>query len=276
MLKVLTNYFLKRNNPSSTKALKAISFFRNYWIDIATYCTAVIVYSITYSAFKHQGFILIFSVLLTTVTTAVIIYTRSHVRDFFFMALDRENQRYDWMGQGTFSYQRTDKCFRITQSFSGFIFSKCLSWTNYKVVFQFKILNKCVGVIVRADDLSNFVMLQIGDKGIAPHVRTNGAFVRYDLPELIYDQNHSLDRWYICGITVDGLEVQVSLEDGENELFNRTWTIPREVLLRTIDENGRESLSQFKYPVNFDYGTIGFRNDRDESAIVKNLLVEKI
>jgi hypothetical protein len=44
-------------------------------------------------------------------------------------------------------------------------------WENYTLTFEAKIVNQCLGVIARAQNLDNYYMLQIGKARIRPHRR---------------------------------------------------------------------------------------------------------
>src|SRR6266446_4105104 len=83
-----------------------------------------------------------------------ILYFRVRERDFYYESLGDRKQRGRWVGYGTFEYSRMDRCFRITNSDSGFLFTRTLSWSDYEFRFRFKILTSCLGVIIRAVNLS--------------------------------------------------------------------------------------------------------------------------
>jgi hypothetical protein len=84
----------------------------------------------------------------------IVIHLRLRDKDFYFISLKHAKDKYDWIGAGTFEYSRTDNCFKLTNAEAGFIYSQCLIWSDYRLEFEFKIIEKCLGVIIRATNLS--------------------------------------------------------------------------------------------------------------------------
>ena len=117
-------YFLKKNR---------VEFFSLVF--------AVFGYITSYLFVDKPGTSFIISIAVTFIATTVIIYSKTKEKDFYFLSLQNNTDKEDWIGEGTFQYDRTQGAFRITNSFSGFIFSKCLNWSDYILEFKFKILH---------------------------------------------------------------------------------------------------------------------------------------
>ena len=59
----------------------------------------------------------------------------------------------------------------VTESDAGGITKAGATWENYTFSFKARIVNQCLGVIIRAQDLNNYYMLQINRDKIRPHRR---------------------------------------------------------------------------------------------------------
>jgi len=259
-----------------------------YWLldyiyDLVTFASAIILLIVSdYISYLKVWSWLMHLVKATIIlcTTGIIIYLRSKEKKFYFIPLKRRAEKDDWMGYGRFEYHRIDNCFMITESESGYLFSKCLTWTDYRMFLDFKIVVRCVGVIVRAVNLSNYVMLQIEQEGVRPHIRINGGWAVWEPKNanLEFTSNLSLDKWYRIYVTCDKDVLSIVLMDNQRSiLFERKWIIPRgwtNFLLG--EEKDSPNPNQMPFPINLDYGTIGFRNYGNEQALLKNVFVQKI
>lgn len=145
-------------------------FYRSYKNELVTALVSIVLTVISFNIFDNIKILLFLSLMVIFIGLIVTIYFRIKERDFFYISFDRREDKDDWAGEGNFEYFRTDKSYMITRSYSGFIFQKIFTWTDYKVSFDFQITNKCLGVILRAMNLSNYIMMQINCKGIRPHL----------------------------------------------------------------------------------------------------------
>lgn len=254
-------------------------FLRRYWPDLLTGVSAVVLYWATYRLTTNPRALLLWSVGITLAVTVAIIYFRVREKDFHFVGLANRSHGQDWFGYGVFEYSRINKAFRITGSDSGFIFSKCLAWGDYRLRFRFKIVSASLGVIVRAVNLANLVMLQIGETGIRPHIRVNGAWTVWEVGDAGLEMaNHlSRDQWYECSITCDKALVRICITGDRKTYMDRQWAIPQGTLVFNLgsDEQGNPTIP-LPFAITLDYGTVGFRNYRSEEALVREVLVEKI
>jgi len=274
----LLEYFVQKNSFKY--------FLRKNKLEFFTLVFAVIGYIISYIFLKAPGLSFLLSIVVTFLANLVIIYSKIREKDFYFISLQKDSDREDWIGDGLFQYERVHHSYAITNSHSGFIFSKCLTWSDYVFDFQFKILNTSLGVIVRAVNLSNTVMMQIFENGIKAHIRINGFWKAWEPTDakLVFNQNLNLDQWYRARLQCDKGSIRIRIFNKENNtVIDRVWKIPSgEISFSyltdiTNKENGFITKSTtIPFPINLDYGTIGFRNHGSEKALIKEVLVEKL
>lgn len=254
-------------------------FIETYKYDFMTAFFAVILYIISFSFASNERAILVLSLLITLVSVSIILFFRLKEKDFYFVGLTKRQDRDDWIGRGTFEYRRASKAYLVSEAEPGFIYSKAINWNDYQYQFEFKILNKCIGALVRAANLSDYIMFQIRDYGIRPHLRVNGGWQIWeaDKANLLFSNNLSLDQWYRCTITCEKDLIGLKIENGKEILLSRNWTLPHSRLgFPFPQKEGDEKPTVIFFPVNLDYGTIGFRNAGDEKALVRNVLIRKL
>jgi hypothetical protein len=253
-------------------------FFKKYKYDFVTFIAAITSLWISefLNYFKNKPELLsILKGIIILTSSFVVIYLRSRDKQFYFMPLSRRAEKDDWIGKGTFEYDRTTNCYVITNSEAGFIYSKCLDWSDYLLSFKFKILNNNMSVILRAVNLSNCVMLQFGQPGIRPHIRINGAWNWWEHPEskLTFESPLSLDKWYKCQIMCSQDNIRIQLFDDGRAFFQREWKIPEGGMAFKF---GDTPIHNITFPINLEYGSIGFRNAAQEKSLIKEVLVQKI
>ena len=249
---------------------------RTYSLDITTAIFALLLTFVTYRFQQNAISFLLISVGIIFLSLIIIIYLRARERDFYYVPLMWRIEESDWIGQGRFEYVKSQRCYRVTDSESGHIFPKALSWQNYTVAFDFKIVSGCLGVVVRAINLSNCIMFQIREGDIRPHVRVNGGWKAWEPDEtgFRFKENLSLDKWHRCILICEKKTVHIKIAEKQNILFDREWTIPSGIMFFSFKNDKQESSTMF--PLIADYGTIGFRNFGTEEAFVRDLLLEKI
>lgn len=261
-------------------------YVRKNKLEFLTGIFAIVGYFISYIFVENHGASLLLSIVVTLIATITIIYARTREKDFYFLSLQKTAHKEDWIGEGIFQYDRVYNAYAITNSPSGFIFSKCLIWSDYVFNFEFKILNTSVGVILRATNLSNLIMLQVLETGIRAHIRINGFWKIWEEKEtkLIFGERLSLDQWYRGRFECDKGSIRIRLYDSDNKLtFDRDWKIPAGQISFSYDPPGdgvglvaKIAVSAIPFSINLEYGTAGFRNDGGEKAMVRNMLIEKI
>lgn len=258
--------------------MKRIKYiWRNVRLDVIASLLAIVSTIGSFYFAQNKVIALFTSVLIIFIALIVILYFRLKGKDFYFIQFNKREDKDDWLGRGKFEYFREGNCFLITDSESGFIYSKCLNWSDYNMTFEFKIANSCLGVVVRAINLSNYIMLQIRESGIRPHIRINGGWRAWEAEEtnLKFPKNLTLDRWYKCVLSCEKDSIGIKLyEDGGN-VFNREWVIPHGMIQFEFKEEPEGRAVRIPFPINLEYGTVGFRNSGTERALTKDVLVEK-
>lgn len=258
-------------------------FLRENKAELITAIFAALGYIASYTYFKDPGLSFFWSMIITLAAIIVIVYSKTRDKDFYFVSLFRRIQKEEWIGEGTFEYDKTHKAYAITNSFSGFIFSKCLTWSDYRFTFDFKILNTSVGVILRATNLSNLVMFQIFDHGIKTHIRVNSFWHVWEPAEknLTFNEKLNMDEWYKCDLECNKGNIRIRVYNSKGkQVFDRDWNIPTgQVSFNFPKVKGlviQAALSSIPFAINLEYGTVGFRNDSKERAVVRNFLIEKL
>lgn len=232
----------------------------------------------------------IFSILVVFVSMLIIVGLKVRDKSFYFISLKRRKQKDEWIGSGYLDYKREENCYSISESESGYIYSKCLTWSDYSFSFKFKIIKHCLGFIVRAINLSNYVMMQIDmrTKGVRPHIRVNGGWHLWEAKDskLVFHPRKelSLDHWYQCHISCvsRSIDIKIYTEDGKELIFDRKWDIPSGKLVFSFygksetDSTYEKTKVDIPFPINLEYGSMGFRNYGDEKALIKEVLIKKL
>jgi len=217
------------------------------------------------------------SLVLIILSFFVVLFFHSKDRDFYYLPLDKPGEEVEWIGRGDLKFHRTEGCYEITNSNVGYLYPKTLLWDDYVFEFDFKIIKNTCGWIVRAQNLSNYVMLQCTDKGINPHIRLDGQWIVYkhDKENLTFNEQLSFDKWYKAKITSDKRMIKMCLTIGKEPVFNRQWIIPDKLIWQVNKENEKEKFNLLR-EIDFDFGGIGFRNYPGERAFVKNVYINKL
>jgi len=143
-------------------------------------------------------------------------------------------------------------------------------WENYTLKFKAFIMNKCLGVIVRAQDLNNYYMFQIRKDKIRPH-----RLVAVPVVEKKSDKEPSKE-------TPDDLVIKysvgwqlfdncnVNIDPPLNDWFDVRLMVRGESVFLYINN---ELLLQQESFLKIPCGKVGFRNSGSEIAKVKNVQV---
>lgn len=214
-----------------------------------------------------------------TLSVFVVIYFKTKDRDFYFMPLDKPGSKKDWVGRGKLEFIRNENCYEITEADVGYIFPKTANWDDYKFECDFKIVKKYFGCIVRAMNLSNYVMFQLRqDNYIKVHLRINGEWIVIE--KTPFDGNLKLGSWYGLSIVCEKRSVKITVKDKDSKLFESHFTIPPVIKIkrRVVDATGKETIKDTKELLNidFDFGSVGVRNAPSERAFFKNVYLEKL
>ena len=163
----------------------------------------------------------------------------------------------------------------ITDSNSGCIL-KYHYWKNLEIKFQCKFPegedNQILGIIFRAKNLSDFLMVQINnkDKKITPHIRMEGVWETIDGPNI----NTELERNVFFDVVLKVLNERVELFINNNRELNWFVATNSDIVLTKKDDTENTIVPNIDFRK--IYGRIGFRAYYNEGAIVKNLSVKRI
>lgn len=255
-------------------------FLKRYKVEFFTFIFAILGYSVSYMFIGRPGTAFILGIVITIVSLLVIVYSKDHEKDFYFLPFKKNGEKEEWMGDGKFGYERIYDAFAITESDSGFIFSKSLTWSDYFINFEFKILHSSLGVILRATNLSNLIMMQIFQDKIKPHIRINGFWKWWEEKDvnLSFEKKLNLDNWYKCSFHCDKRSIKMNIYTLDGEiLLDREWRIPSgNISFLYPNHKDIELAPSIPFAINLEHGTFGFRNNEEEKALVRNVLIEKI
>ena len=260
--------------------MKSILYsFKHFKFDILTTLSTIGLLYLAFLLWQNQLTLMLASVLMATIFFVIVIYLKVKEKDFYFISLTRREDKEDWIGDGKFEYSRVSKCFQITQASPGCIYAKCLNWSDYKYEFEFKLRKTCLGAVLRAVNLSNYVMMQITPRGIRPHVLVNGGWMAWEANavNMEFSEELSFEEWYKCQLVCDKNTISIKIAHKKEKILDREWPLPQGSLAFAFKENEEDTKPiTIPFPINLEYGSAGFRNFGDEKALVKNVLLEKI
>ena len=254
---------------------------KNYTIEISSFVSWTFVGYLALRFYSRPSLNFILYEIILVASHFVWVFVRGKDTDFVYFPFLSYKEHTNWIGNGIFQYVNSVNAFQITDSHNGFIYSKTFNWVNYEATLQFKIVQKSLSVIVRATDLSNYIMFQIFEKEIKPHIKVNALWVCYDpkrekiIPFIELAPITPVltkDKWYYLKIVCDQNLITILISFNGNSIFERTWAIPPGSVLFTLKS---EPPADIPFPINLDYGTFGLRNDATEIAFIKDLLVKK-
>lgn len=263
--------------------LKLNYSFQKHWRELLSFAFAILSALVAFVFSTQPGLIFGISILLTTLLSTLTLYFLFREKDFYYLALDNYNDQENWFGSGEFKFDKTNNAYLIANTDAGFIFSQCLNWKDYLLEGEFKILNRNLGVIVRATNTSNYVMLQITKNSVRPHIRANGGWLPvYEVNKtgLSFEKEIKDGKWYKFSFTIKGERAEIKIYDKNEYLINKDWQFIRGNIAVQIFKKGQRdndsSTHELDISVSYDYGSIGFRSSHGESALVRNLLIRAI
>ncbi len=257
-------------------------FLKSYIADIITALVGVFGVAVAWRYGTTISVQQSISLAVVVLSLLAIIYFRSRQRGFIFSPLTWRKDKEPWVGYGTFQFVRVQKAYEITNADPGYIHSEILAWSDYKLSFDFKIAHwgddGGLGVIVRANNLANYIMLQIKRGGVGPHIRINSGWAVWQPTNagLEFSESLSLDRWFRCDVYCDKSTITIRLHSGKDVVFDRVWEIPRGPLIFSYKHSDEDQTVNIPFPITLEYGSVGFREHDIEKAFVKNILVEKL
>jgi hypothetical protein len=140
-------------------------------------------------------------------------------------------------------------------------------WENYTFTLEAKIINQCLGVIVRAQDLSNYYMFQIWADRIRPHRRATVPVVETETSSS-YGGKQQLTP--VKSITIWQADPPTPLTRPLINWFKVKVTVRGQSVFLYINEDLVFQKDSF---LDIPTGKVGFRNWNSEEAHVRNVKV---
>lgn len=170
----------------------------------------------------------------------------------------------------------------VTGSGDGGITKVGKNWENYTFTFKARIVNKCLGVIFRAQDLYNYYMFQIHEDKIRPHFRE----VVPVLPsEKVVAEGEEeppeqqiikyISKWHHDGTNSGSMFRSIPLKPKLEGWFEVIIEVRGEdASIRIVNETDKQGI-EFHRPsfLQIPAGKVGFRNSGLEEAYVKEVQV---
>lgn len=142
-------------------------------------------------------------------------------------------------------------------------------WENYTFTFRALIRNECLGVIVRAQDLSNYYMFQIRTDKVRPHRRVTVPVIERRATSQSEEQAHVEPIRFVTGWDIPG-HLQTSITPELESWFDvKVIVRGQSVSLYVNDDLVSHQDSYLHIPT----GKVGFRNCGSELALVRNVRV---
>lgn len=260
-----------------SRANELYFFFLRHRNEIVTWVAAIILYYLSFRFEAATERRMIYSIFITTMSLIFTIYFNSRQKELYYIPMTYRSKTDRWFGVGKYFFDPVNYCYVIGDANPGYIYSETLLWSDYEVSLDFKIENKCIGLILRATNLSDYAMLQISPDGINPHLQINGGWTSFDAKSsnLEFANALSIDRWYKAKVACykSALTIVITSFAGET-LLSRNWNL--------ISGSAVFNFGSEKEPVNvpfsanYEFGSVGFRNWNDERASVRNLLIKRL
>lgn len=177
-------------------------------------------------------------------------------------------------------------------------------WLNYNFSFEAKIPetvgsgNQNFTFTVRAKDKGNCVFFQCRPDGtIRPHFITNGLFVIDDINEIKFLAEFPIEKWIPVNVSVKGDDVNISMlgVSASYKIPSTRLIIPSDKIrgvislgeaLRLTKENepvelekstgGNSAVTKLAFDLDYEKGTVGFRESGRETAFFRKIKVELI
>ena len=154
----------------------------------------------------------------------------------------------------------------VTGSDEGGLTKKGTFWENYIFSFESKIINNCIGIIVRAKDLQNYYMFQITHEKVIPHRKIT---IPYAAESSEHKGSFVIDRIQVAWHVRNDLEVEHKKQ--LTSWFNVRAVVNGQSIKLFIDN---EQVFTNDLLLENSYGKVGFRNYGYEKAIIKKVKIE--
>lgn len=179
----------------------------------------------------------------------------------------------------------------VSNSREGGITKKGFSWSDYEFSFETKVISYCSGWIIRAENRSKYLMIQlnmenINDQKLRLHLKVPGSdYAWVVMPEIKLNLNNPLKmlEWIKVRIVVLGSNIDVYLnkEQAAHYSISDPLSVPTEesVLLENLKTKLSEEVKIKRNYTAMDYsvGRVGFRcAPPNEHAHFRNIIVKPI
>ena len=216
---------------------------------------------------------------LSAVTIALLIWVTSLHRRFATRFKDdfKKPVNLNWDYRGNW-HVSDENALVVTDSSDGGLTKVGALWENYTFSFQAKILRNCLGVVVRARDLDNYYMFQIGTDRITPHRRVPLPVqpppkVAAPSPSGAQTQSSEMQLVAVPYVVVWQVMQDMSVPLGKQiaTWFNVDVTVRGESIQIYIDN---ELVFEQQSLLQNAIGKVGFRNHGAEMALVRRVRVQ--
>lgn len=160
----------------------------------------------------------------------------------------------------------------VSDSQDGGITKKGFSWTDYEFVFDTKVISKCSGWIIRAENRSKYLMIQLNLENLNKqmlrlHLKIPGSSYPWIvMPEVKLNLEKSLKllEWIKVKIVVLGSNVDVYLngEHAAHYLLQDPLPVSTDEQVQLVEDNGLTSNVKIKrsyVAMDYSVGRVGFR-----------------
>jgi len=160
----------------------------------------------------------------------------------------------------------------VTQSDPGGLTKTGVFWENYTLEFEAKILNVCLGVIVRAQDLNNYYMFQIQKDRIRPHRRVTLPVQSQEItsPEENKQQLRRMPVEYAVLWDIPP-DMETEIDSNLGDWFKVKLSVHGEAVSIKVDGKTVFVAESF---LKHSAGKVGFRNSGAEKALVRQVRVK--
>jgi len=161
----------------------------------------------------------------------------------------------------------------VTNSELGGLAIPCLSWTDFELQFETRIMKACTAWMVRASSLNDCFMVQLTTDLIRPHIRASGLW------EVISSEPHGLpikvSEWFSVRTLVRGAWITVYIFINGKEhltlqqrLLGARPAVPVEI--HVGDQGSGKTFLHF-LAISTRIGSFGFRLFGEETAQFRNI-----
>lgn len=195
-------------------------------------------------------------------------------------------EKWEFGGEGWKIESEDKKCLlSVSESQDGGITKKGFTWYDYEFSFQNKIINHNVGWIVRAENRTKYIMIQLhfeddNNPKLRLHYRVNNKDYQWVVAQEDKLQMKKMIKkmeWFFVKITVNGSNIDVEINNEHVVHYFIADPIRFSSIQDVIDNKGETIRKQPETVViNYAAGKVGFRCAPVEHAHFRNVKVKPI